>query len=63
MREHTDADALRVVLYSHDSVGLGHIRRNLAIAEALAAGVVILIAVAVVFSLLLQAGPPTEWFA
>ena len=29
----------------------------------LAAGVVILIAVAVVFSLLLQAGPPTEWFA
>lgn len=38
MREHTDADALRVVLYSHDSVGLGHIRRNLAIAEALAAG-------------------------
>ncbi|MGO1440601.1 MAG: glycosyltransferase family protein [Brevibacterium yomogidense] len=32
------ADALRVVLYSHDSVGLGHTRRNLAIAEALAAG-------------------------
>ena len=26
---------LRVVLYSHDSVGLGHIRRNLAIAHAL----------------------------
>ncbi|GAA4515444.1 glycosyltransferase family protein [Brevibacterium yomogidense] len=38
MRDHTAADALRVVLYSHDSVGLGHIRRNLAIAEALAAG-------------------------
>ena len=27
-----------MVLYSHDSVGLGHTRRNLAIAEALAAG-------------------------
>ncbi|MGG7442157.1 glycosyltransferase family protein [Zafaria sp. J156] len=27
---------LRVVLYSHDSVGLGHTRRNLAIAHALA---------------------------
>ena len=27
---------LRVLLYSHDSVGLGHIRRNLAIAHALA---------------------------
>ena len=38
MRDTTTADALRVVLYSHDSVGLGHTRRNLAIAEALAAG-------------------------
>ena len=27
--------ALRVLLYSHDSVGLGHIRRNLALAHAL----------------------------
>ena len=27
----------RVALYSHDTVGLGHFRRNLAIAEALAA--------------------------
>lgn len=31
----TDATPLRVVLYSHDSVGLGHQRRNLAIAHAL----------------------------
>lgn len=38
MRDTPHADALRVVLYSHDSVGLGHTRRNLAIAEALAAG-------------------------
>ncbi|MGO1899079.1 MAG: glycosyltransferase family protein [Brevibacterium yomogidense] len=38
MHEMMTADALRVVLYSHDSVGLGHTRRNLAIAEALAAG-------------------------
>ena len=38
MRDTPTADALRVVLYSHDSVGLGHTRRNLAIAEALAAG-------------------------
>ncbi len=30
---------LRVVLYSHDSQGLGHTRRNLAIAHALSAGV------------------------
>lgn len=29
--------ALRVLLYSHDAVGLGHIRRNLALAHALAA--------------------------
>ncbi|MBG6225413.1 putative glycosyltransferase [Arthrobacter sp. CAN_A2] len=29
---------LRVVLYSHDSQGLGHTRRNLAIAHALSAG-------------------------
>ncbi|WP_349829441.1 glycosyltransferase family protein [Brevibacterium litoralis] len=29
------AQGLRVVLYSHDSVGLGHSRRNLAIARAL----------------------------
>lgn len=29
---------LRVVLYSHDSVGLGHTRRNLAIAHALSRG-------------------------
>ena len=27
---------LRIVLYSHDSVGLGHVRRNLALAHALA---------------------------
>ncbi len=38
MDETKTAGALRVVLYSHDSVGLGHTRRNLAIAEALAAG-------------------------
>lgn len=31
-----DGDEIRVVLYSHDSQGLGHIRRNLAIAHALA---------------------------
>lgn len=31
------AQELRVALYSHDSVGLGHTRRNLAIARALAA--------------------------
>ncbi len=30
---------VRIVLYSHDSVGLGHIRRNLAIAHALTAGI------------------------
>ena len=30
-----DTGELRVVLYSHDSVGLGHVRRNLAIAHAL----------------------------
>lgn len=29
---------VRVLLYSHDSVGLGHIRRNQALAHALAAG-------------------------
>ncbi|RGE24270.1 glycosyltransferase family protein [Leucobacter sp. wl10] len=29
---------VKIVLYSHDSAGLGHIRRNLAIAHALAAG-------------------------
>jgi predicted glycosyltransferase len=28
----------RIVLYSHDSMGLGHIRRNLALAHALTAG-------------------------
>ncbi|RAM36851.1 glycosyltransferase family protein [Arthrobacter globiformis] len=28
-------DHLRIVLYSHDSVGLGHVRRNLALAHAL----------------------------
>lgn len=28
-------DPIRVLLYSHDSVGLGHIRRNLALAHAL----------------------------
>src|ERR687884_17858 len=27
---------LRIALYSHDAVGLGHVRRNLAIASALA---------------------------
>lgn len=30
--------AIRIVLYSHDSTGLGHIRRNLALAHALTAG-------------------------
>lgn len=30
-----DDQPLRVMLYSHDSVGLGHIRRNLALAHAL----------------------------
>ena len=37
-RGHTGADPrpIRVALYSHDSVGLGHTRRNLAIAHALA---------------------------
>lgn len=29
-------EPLRIVLYSHDSVGLGHVRRNLALAHALA---------------------------
>jgi predicted glycosyltransferase len=29
---------LRIALYSHDGLGLGHLRRNLAIAEALARG-------------------------
>lgn len=29
---------VRIVLYSHDSTGLGHIRRNLALAHALSAG-------------------------
>ncbi|MCX6497271.1 MAG: glycosyltransferase [Arthrobacter sp.] len=28
-------DPMRIVLYSHDSVGLGHVRRNLALAHAL----------------------------
>lgn len=37
--EEQGAQGLRVALYSHDSVGLGHTRRNLAIAEALAAHV------------------------
>ncbi|WP_205834274.1 glycosyltransferase family protein [Crystallibacter degradans] len=32
-----DSGELRIVLYSHDSQGLGHTRRNLAIAHALAA--------------------------
>lgn len=31
-----ETGALRVVLYSHDSQGLGHVRRNLALAHALA---------------------------
>lgn len=30
----------RVALYSHDTVGLGHLRRNLALASALAAGLI-----------------------
>lgn len=30
--------ATRIVLYSHDSTGLGHLRRNLALAHALTAG-------------------------
>lgn len=29
---------MRIALYSHDGLGLGHLRRNLAIAEALSAG-------------------------
>ena len=29
-------EPLRIVLYSHDSVGLGHVRRNLVLAHALA---------------------------
>ena len=33
--ERVQATPLRIVLYSHDSVGLGHQRRNLAIAHAL----------------------------
>ncbi|GAB3264937.1 glycosyltransferase family protein [Arthrobacter pigmenti] len=38
MRQTMQED-LRVVLYSHDSLGLGHSRRNLAIAHAMAAAV------------------------
>ncbi|WP_109473648.1 glycosyltransferase family protein [Ornithinimicrobium cavernae] len=34
-----DHDPFRVLLYSHDSVGLGHIRRNLALAHTLAADI------------------------
>jgi predicted glycosyltransferase len=33
---HTPSRAHRVVLYSHDTMGLGHMRRNLSIARALA---------------------------
>lgn len=33
---HKSRDPFRVLLYSHDSVGLGHTRRNLALAHALA---------------------------
>lgn len=33
-----DAQRLRIALYSHDTQGLGHIRRNLAIAASLASG-------------------------
>ena len=36
MRTPEHGRELRVALYSHDSVGLGHTRRNLAIAQALA---------------------------
>ena len=36
MRTSEQGRELRVALYSHDSVGLGHTRRNLAIAQALA---------------------------
>ena len=32
-----NAPRLRVFLYSHDTFGLGHLRRNLAIADALLA--------------------------
>lgn len=35
---HRTPKQLRIALYSHDTQGLGHIRRNVAIAEALAAG-------------------------
>src|SRR4051794_16660339 len=33
----TGRDRLRVALYSHDTMGIGHMRRNLLIAQALAA--------------------------
>lgn len=36
MAQHTNTAPQRVVLYSHDSVGLGHVRRNLAISHAIA---------------------------
>ena len=29
-------DSTRIVLYSHDALGLGHLRRNLALAHRLA---------------------------
>lgn len=32
-----DRDGLRIALYSHDTMGIGHLRRNLRIAESLAA--------------------------
>lgn len=37
MLRNQDHDPFRVLLYSHDSVGLGHIRRNLALAHTLTA--------------------------
>ncbi|WP_256840230.1 glycosyltransferase family protein [Ornithinimicrobium faecis] len=39
MIRNEDHDPFRVLLYSHDSVGLGHIRRNLALAHTLTADI------------------------
>ena len=37
-----DSSPIKVVLYSHDSQGLGHVRRNLAIAHHLATALPVL---------------------
>lgn len=42
MSETEETSPFRVLLYSHDSVGLGHIRRNLALAHALASQIPVL---------------------